>query len=90
MRMSRPREFAMIAVVAGILAAPISWFMMYAAWEHNPQGAIHEVAAGGGTLIHWRYWLLVGATWFVPVFVSVCALGAFLRAAITASHRDAV
>ena len=86
----RRKEFAAIAIVAGILAAPITGLMMYAAWEHNPQGAIHEMGVDGALLIHWRYWILLGATWFAPVFVSVCALGAVVRAAITASRRGAV
>jgi hypothetical protein len=68
------KELWAIAAVAAIAAAPRTIIKMYAAWDQAPQ-------------LHWGTWLLVGATWFVPVFVSVCALGAFLRAAILASRR---
>ena len=42
---------------------------MYAAWSHNPQCEIHCQ-----DYIDWKYWLLIGASWFVVVFVSIFAL----------------
>jgi len=44
----------------GLLVAA---FMMNAAWQHNPQGEIHI-----NGVIDWGYWLLIGFSWFVPVF----------------------
>jgi len=52
------------------------------AWERNPGGAIHALDAGGARVVHWAPWLLLGATRFLPVFVSVCAVAALLRALI--------
>jgi hypothetical protein len=84
---SAVREAVAIAAVAAIAATPLTVIAMGAAWDLNPQAAIHSVTAGGALQIHWRAWLLVGATRFLPVFVSVCALGAFLRAAIASARR---
>jgi len=46
--------------------------MMSAAWDHNPQGEFHELAADGTTIIHWRDLLLVGGAAFAAGFV-ICA-----------------
>jgi len=56
-----------ISTLLGLLAAA---FMMDAAWQHNSQGEIHL----GGT-IDWSYWLLIGASWFLPVFMVSCLFG---------------
>lgn len=45
---------------------------MYLAWQHNPQCAIHCEGA-----IRWRYWLLLGASWAVPVFMVLVGLAIF-------------
>ena len=37
-------------------------FMMYLAWEHNPQGEIHNENG-----IDWWYWFLVGLSWFLAI-----------------------
>ena len=87
MERSAVREAVAIAAVATIAATPLTVIAMGAAWDLNPQGAIHSVTAAGALQIHWRAWLLVGAIRFLPVFVSACALGAFLRAAIASARR---
>jgi len=46
--------------------------MMQAAWEHNPQGTIHNENG-----IEWSYWLLIGFSWFVPVFVVLIVVSYF-------------
>ncbi len=51
-------------LVGGVGGLIVGGLMMLAAWEHNPQGAIHNEHG-----IEWRYWLLIGASWFLPVFV---------------------
>ena len=33
----------MIGIVATIVATPLAILMMWIAWQHNPQGAFHEV-----------------------------------------------
>jgi hypothetical protein len=84
------KELWRIVIAAIILASPRAILAMGSAWELNPGGAMHELGIDGASIIHWRAWLLVGATWFLPVFVSVCALGAFLHAAIRAARRGPV
>jgi hypothetical protein len=37
------------AIVLALLAGAL---MMHAAWQHNPQGEFHELAADGTTIIH--------------------------------------
>ena len=46
--------------------------MMYAAWQHNPQGEFHELAADGTTIVHWFDWLLVGGSWFGATLGALC------------------
>ncbi len=45
-------------------------FMMASAWTHNSQGEIHLDG-----VIDWSYWLLIGVSWFVPVFAGSCLVG---------------
>jgi hypothetical protein len=87
MERSAAREFLAIAAVAAIAATPLTVIAMGAAWDVNPRGMIHSVTAAGAVQVHWRAWVLVGATRFLPVFMSVCALGAFLRAATASARR---
>jgi hypothetical protein len=47
--------------------------MMWAAWEHNPQGEIHDVERG----IAWSYWLLIGASWFALISGGVTLMALF-------------
>ncbi|MBI3561163.1 MAG: hypothetical protein HY080_05535 [Gammaproteobacteria bacterium] len=51
----------LVGCVGGLI---VGGFMMVAAWEHNPQGAIHNENG-----IEWGYWLFIGVSWFLPVFV---------------------
>ncbi len=44
--------------------------MMASAWTHNSQGEIHLDG-----VIDWSYWLLIGVSWFVPVFAGSCLVG---------------
>ena len=73
------KGFGAAAVVAFVLGAAVAVPMMYIAWNHNPQGEIHEVGPDGALLVHWRYWLGLGASWFVTIFVSVVALAGVVR-----------
>ena len=52
-----------LAVLFGLAGAA---FLMYAAWEHNPQGEFHETD-GSGT-IYWLTWLPIGACGFGAAF----------------------
>jgi hypothetical protein len=74
---------AAVCAVPGLAAAALA---MFAAWEHNPQGQVHELAADGSHLVHWGSWASIGLSWFlviaVPLFVvggSVTALSLHFR-----------
>jgi hypothetical protein len=56
--------------LGGLLVAAA---VMYVAWQHNPQGEIHDELG-----IDWPYWILLGFVWFVPatVIISVVSGGA--------------
>ena len=56
-----------IVLYSSILGLAIAGFMMNAAWQHNAQGEIHIDG-----VIDWGYWLLIGFSWFLPVFVVSC------------------
>jgi hypothetical protein len=73
--------------LAFVLAAPMAMMGMFAAWEHTPS-LVHEVRADGGEIVHWRAWLNIGGIYFLPVFVTTCALGAVVRAAVNARARE--
>ena len=45
-------------------------FMMASAWTHNSQGEIHLDG-----MIDWSYWLLIGVSWFMPVFAASFLVG---------------
>jgi len=57
---------AAFCAVSGVVAAALS---MWAAWDHNPQGEFHELAADGTQLIHCGSWAAVGLSWFLAIFV---------------------
>lgn len=67
-------------VIAALFGLALAALAMFAAWEHNPQGEFHELAAEGTTIIHWTGWLLIGAGWFV-VGAGTCCLGMMIVAA---------
>jgi hypothetical protein len=80
------RALVMLGTCCAIGGGGIAAFMMYAAWDHNPQGAFHELAAEGGQVIHWDAWGAIGLAWFlatsVPVFLAgglLLTLGTHLR-----------
>ena len=75
------REFWFIVLLACVMALPGTILGTIEAWETAAHGVIHEVGPHGEVIIHWRDWLVVAGCWFMPVFVSVCALGAFVVAA---------
>jgi hypothetical protein len=53
--------------IAGcVLGAMVAGFVMYAAWDHNPQEEFH-----GMNGIQWLPWFGVGLSWFVPTFVLI-------------------
>ena len=53
------RTGLIIGTTAGLAAA---LFAISAAWQHNPQNEIHGPAG-----VSWRYWLLIGVTWVIPI-----------------------
>ena len=64
------RKNIILSGVLGLLAAA---FMMSAAWDHNSQGEIHSDG-----VIDWSYWLLIGFSWFLPVFLVSGLFGALM------------
>jgi cell division protein FtsX len=59
----------LVGTLSGLVAGGL---MMQAAWEHNPQGAIHNENG-----IEWSYWLLIGFSWFLPVFFALAVVSYF-------------
>ena len=53
---------------------------MFAAWDHNPQGAFHELAADGSQLVHWGRWASIGLSWFLVIFVPLFVVGGSITA----------
>lgn len=66
--MRRPvfRAAKISALAAAVPALAVGGVMFYIAGEHNPQQVFH-----GGAESSLSAWLLVGFSWFVPVFVVV-------------------
>lgn len=54
------------ARTCALLGIAVGAVMMYIAWDHNPQCEIQCVHEG----VHWGYWLLLGASWFILTFAS--------------------
>lgn len=52
----------------GVLAAALA---MYAAWQLNPQCAIHCPSLG----ILWGDWLAIGASWLLAVWLAALVIG---------------
>jgi hypothetical protein len=76
--MKRPaRILIACSILLGLLVAG---FMMFVAWEHNPQGAFHEEKLDGTTTIHWLDWGLIGLSWFFPVAAAPLVVGALALA----------
>ena len=74
-------SWRMAAVVGVTLGAVVAALLMYVAWIHNAQGEIHN-----GKEIEWRYWLLIGASWFVVSSVVISAISSTLFTAIRCRH----
>jgi hypothetical protein len=53
-------------VVAAVFGTMVGGFMMYVAWQHNPQGSFHDYSG-----IHWVAWFTVGLPWFFAAFALV-------------------
>ena len=70
------RAIAILVGFCAVVGAGVGALMMYAAWEHNPQGAYYELGWDGVRVIHWGYWGLIGASWFLIVFVPLSLFGA--------------
>ena len=66
----------LVGCVGGLI---VGGLMMLAAWEHNPQGVIYN-----GNEIDWGYWLLIGISWLLPVFV-VLAVASYLAVRLAKS-----
>lgn len=48
--------------------------MINAAWQHNPQGEFHDESG-----IRWGSLLVIGASWFLLVFVPCAVLALSMR-----------
>ena len=73
------------ALLGSAIGLAVGVAIMYAAWDHNAQGEIHSK-----TEVNWGYWLLIGASWFVPVAVSLSLfLGSLLALASRLRGRGA-
>ncbi|OYV05054.1 MAG: hypothetical protein CFE26_13605 [Verrucomicrobiales bacterium VVV1] len=57
-------------LISSMLGLLVAAFMMNAAWRHNSHGEIHSDGA-----VDWSYWLLIGFSGFLPVFVVSGLLG---------------
>ena len=52
-------------IASTIVGTIVSFFMMYVAWEHNPQCEFHCEET-----IHFKSLIIVGLLWFVVGFIS--------------------
>ena len=59
-----------ILVVFTVFGLLLAGLMMYAAWQHNPQGEFHDE-----TGVRWGYWLLLGFLWFIFITGVPYAIG---------------
>ena len=53
-------------IISAIVGVILALFMMYIAWEHNPQYEIHEKE-----VIDFWYLIAIGISWFLLAFVVV-------------------
>jgi hypothetical protein len=83
MKQATAKDFAVVGIVATIVATPLAALMMWLAWE----GLFHELSNQGDLIIHWGTWLAIGASWFLPLFIAMMALGTFLRVLMFAIDR---
>ena len=60
---------AVLGALLVLLGVAVAAFVMYAAWQHNPQGEFHEMGVDGTETIHWGWWGLIGLSWSWPLFL---------------------
>lgn len=60
-----------IALAAATVAAGV---ILYISWQHNPQCEIHCDGE-----VYWGYWLMLGLSAFVPVYIFVLLLGLLVQ-----------
>jgi hypothetical protein len=70
------------AAAFSVVGASVAAFMMYVAWQHNPQGEFHDDAG-----IHWLPWLGVGLTWFLAIAGLPCLIAVTVAVLRYASKR---
>jgi len=58
----------MSLIIAFVLGLVGSLFMMYIAWQHNPQQEFHTE-----NLIHWNNLIPIGLSWFIAVSGAIFA-----------------
>ena len=61
--------------ISAFVGVVVATFMMYVAWEHNPQQIVHSEDA-----IHYGYLISIGASWFIVTFLSIFLLFMVIRA----------
>jgi uncharacterized membrane protein len=71
-----------ISAFSGIVALMVGAYMMWVAWDHNPQGAYHEEG-----VVHWGDWLAIGISWMVVVFFVLLICLASLSPLVSYSRR---
>ena len=82
------RALALAAAVCAVPAVAADALMMFAAWEHNPQGEFHELAADGSQLVHWGWWASIGLLWFLVIFVPLFVIaGSFTALSLRVRFR---
>ena len=59
------KHFLISAVIGTIPGLLLACFMMYLAWDHNPQGEFFNSETG---IVNWTNWFTVGIAWFLPVY----------------------
>jgi hypothetical protein len=73
------RTFVRLLFAWAVPAGAVAAFVMYAAWQHNPQGEFHSAAG-----VDWKAWLGLGLVWFLGVLLSGLLLAGALRLAAAA------
>lgn len=68
---SRKRILVMASLVGLIAAVLFGAVFMYIAWSENLSMTIRDDNG-----VHWLYWLMLGASWALPVFVLITVIAA--------------
>ena len=83
-RQDRVRTLASVrfgAIAGALFGLVVAIPVMYAAWDHNPQGEFHNELG-----VNWGNWLLIGVTWFAPVAALVFLISGTIHW-LAARHR---